>query len=204
MTTEYTLPGWKLGRIKIRLVPTVALGWLLAFLACWPVAYCVRLLSRVGDRARIERTFRDLDPLVDALGKAYLAELAKQGLDARASDATVNIRVRQLIRTGLVPASFFSPSIAQPQSLSNAWEGPIANSVSPAGIRIDMIYIPNRLCSSFLERANFSKRLIHVATAVGSDNYVKLPVNSATARTACIGRTSISFVFAAPVPRTEP
>lgn len=193
MNSEYTLPGWKLRQINF--LPHAAVVWLWAFFACWPIAYCLHLVSRVGDQARVERTLRDLDQLVDAVGKGYRALRTERELAPR--DGGISISVRRLIHTGIAPASLISPAAAdQPLGLFNVWGGPILTSVDSTNIRIDLVYIPARVCTSFLQRAHSLKSVIQLTT--DGNNYLKPPIDPATARTACFKRSGIQFLFAAP------
>ena len=195
MIGEYTLPGWKLGRVKF--LRWAVVGWFLAFLACWPLAYCVHLLSRIGDQARVERTLRDLNQLADAMAKAYLAQRTEHASDL--GDARITMSVRQLIRTGIAPVSLMSPPSAdQPLGFFNAWGGPIVNSVDSANIRIDMVYVPSRVCVLFLRSAHFLKPGARLTTE--GEDYLKPPIDPATARAACYNRTSIRFLFVTPDP----
>ena len=192
MIGGYTLPGWKLGQIKF--LPWAVVGWFLAFLACWPVAYCVHLLSRIGDQARVERTLRDLNQLADAVAKAYLAQPTGRASDL--GDAKVSMSVRQLIRTGIAPVSLMSPPSAdQPLGLFNAWGGPIMNSVDSTNIRIDLIYVPSRVCLLIFRNAHSLKPGTGLTT---EGDYLKPPIHPATARAACNNRTSVRFLFAMP------
>jgi hypothetical protein len=190
----YVLPGWKFGRFKF--VPWAVVVWFLAFLACWPVAYCVHLLSRIGDQARVERTLHDLNRLADAVAKAYLAQRTEHGSDLGGARASMN--VRQLIRTGLAPVALMSPPSAdQPLGLFNAWGGPIVNSVDSTGIRIDLAYVPSRVCVLMFRSAHLLKPGTGLTT---EGDYLRPPVDPGTARAACNNRTSVRFLFAMPAP----
>jgi hypothetical protein len=191
--SKYALPGWKLGRIKF--LPWAVVGWFLAFLACWPVAYCVYLLSRIGDQARVERTLHDLNQLADAMAKAYLAQRTENA--SGLGDAKVTMSVRQLIRTGIAPVSLMSPPSAdQPLSLFNAWGGPIVNSMDSSNIRIDLVYVPSRVCPLFLQGAHSLKPGVRLTTE-GQD-YLKPPIDPVAASAACYNRTAIGFLFPLP------
>lgn len=190
MINGYILPGWRFGRINW--LPRAVVVWLCAFLACWPAALCLHYLSRLGDQSRVDKTIRDLDRLAKAVAAGYAMLPDERKLHA----GQTRVGVRQLIRTGNAPVSLFTPpGTDQPLGLANAWGSRIENSIDSAGITIDLLYVPRRICTQLLRRAHTLDSIDYITT--NGKHRLAPPVSRNIPREACSGRPNMKFVFKA-------
>lgn len=197
MINGYILPGWHFRRINW--LPRAVIVWLCAFMACWPAALCLHYLSRLGDQSRVDKTLRDIELLAKAVAAGYATLPDERKLHAD----PIRIGVRQLIRTGDAPVSLFTPpGTDQPLGLVNAWGGRIENSIDPAGINIDLLYVPRRICTQLLRHAHTLEGIDYLTT--NRTHRLAPPVSRTLSREACSGRPNIKLVFKAPTTGIRP